>query len=99
MLYVLIGEDAPNALETRMQVRAEHLARLESLRDQGRLLLAGPMPAIDASDPGPAGFLGSLVVAEFESLEEARNWLAGDPYVTSGVFARTSVRPFRKVLP
>lgn len=99
MLYVLIGEDAPEVLERRLQARPEHLARLEALRDEGRLLMAGPMPAIDAPDPGPAGFAGSLVVAEFDSLQSAERWLADDPYVAAGVFARTSVRPFRKVLP
>lgn len=99
MFYALIGEDAPGTLETRLAVRAEHLARLEALRDEGRLLLAGPMPAIDAPDPGPAGFAGSLVVAEFDSLTSAERWLAEDPYARQGVFARTTVRPFRKVLP
>ncbi len=99
MLYVLIGEDAPDTLERRLQVRPQHLARIEALRDEGRLLLAGPMPAIDGPDPGPAGFLGSLIVAEFASLDEARSWLEQDPYVSSGVFAHTTVRPFRKVLP
>lgn len=99
MLYALIGEDTRDALERRLQARPEHLARLETLRDEGRLVLAGPMPAIDSPDPGPAGFQGSLVVAEFDSLESAERWLADDPYVTTGVFARTSVRPFRKVLP
>ncbi len=99
MFYALIGEDAPGTLETRLAVRAEHLARLEALRDEGRLLLAGPMPAIDAPDPGPAGFAGSLVVAEFDSLASAEHWLAEDPYARQGVFARTTVRPFRKVLP
>ncbi|AVR88877.1 YciI family protein [Thauera aromatica] len=99
MFYALIGEDAPGTLETRLAVRAEHLARLEALRDEGRLLLAGPMPAIDSPDPGPAGFAGSLVVAEFDSLASAERWLAEDPYARQGVFARTTVRPFRKVLP
>ena len=99
MLYVLQGEDAPESLETRLAVRPAHLARLEALRDEGRLIVAGPMPAIDAPDPGPAGFTGSLVIAEFESLEAAQQWLAADPYVTEGVFARTSVQPYKKVLP
>lgn len=99
MLYALICEDAPGTLENRLSVRAAHLARLEALRDEGRLLLAGPMPAIDAPDPGPAGFFGSLVVAEFPSQGDAERWLADDPYVKSGVFARSTVRPFRKVLP
>lgn len=99
MFYVLIGEDAPNSLEKRMAVRPAHLARLEALRDAGRLLLGGPMPAIDSPDPGPAGFAGSLVVAEFASQAEAEAWLGQDPYVLEGVFARTSVRPFKKVMP
>ncbi|NMG64092.1 YciI family protein [Azoarcus indigens] len=99
MFYALIGEDAPDSLETRMAVRPAHLARLQNLKDEGRLLLAGPMPAIDALEPGPAGFAGSLVVAEFASLKEAEEWLANDPYTVQGVFARTTVRPFRKVLP
>lgn len=99
MLYALIGEDRPGSLDTRMAARPAHLARLEALRDDGRLLLAGPMPAIDSPDPGPAGFAGSLVVAEFPSQADAEAWLAADPYVTQGVFERTSVRPFKKVLP
>ncbi len=99
MFYALIGEDAPNSLEARMAARPAHLARLQALNDDGRLLLAGPMPAIDSPDPGPAGFAGSLVVAEFGSLAEAESWLAEDPYTQAGVFAHTVVRPFRKVLP
>ena len=99
MFYALIGEDAPGALETRLAVRPQHVARLEALRDEGRLLLAGPMPAIDSPDPGPAGFAGSLIVAEFDSLASAEAWLREDPYVQQGVFARTSVRRFRKTLP
>jgi uncharacterized protein YciI len=99
MLYVLIGEDAPGTLEARMAARPAHLARLEALRDEGRLLIAGPMPSIDSPDPGPAGFFGSLVVAEFPSLDAAERWLAADPYVEQGVFARTTVRPYKKVLP
>ena len=99
MLYVLTGEDAPGKLDARMAVRPAHLARLEALRDEGRLVVAGPMPAIDSPDPGPAGFFGSLVIAEFPSQGDAEAWLANDPYVTNGVFARTSVRPYKKVLP
>lgn len=99
MFYALIGEDATGTLAIRLAARPAHLARLEALRDEGRLLLAGPMPAIDAADPGPAGFAGSLVVAEFTSLADAEAWLAQDPYVTEGVFARTRVHPFKKVLP
>jgi hypothetical protein len=99
MLYVLIGEDTPGSLDARMAARPAHLARLEALRDEGRLVIAGPMPAIDSSDPGPAGFFGSLVIAEFDTLGDAERWLAEDPYVTQGVFARTNVRPYKKVLP
>lgn len=99
MLYALIGEDRAGSLDARMAARPAHVARLEALRDDGRLLLAGPMPAIDSPDPGPAGFAGSLVVAEFASQADAEAWLAADPYVTQGVFERTSVRPFKKVLP
>lgn len=99
MFYALIGEDAPGTLDTRMAVRAAHLDRLNALKDEGRLLLAGPCPAIDSPDPGPAGFSGSLIVAEFASLADAEAWMAADPYVTEGVFARTIVKPFKKVLP
>ena len=99
MLYVLIGEDAQGSLETRLAVRPAHLERLEALRDQGRLFAAGPMPAIDSPDPGPAGFVGSLVIAEFASQGEAEAWLAEDPYVKHGVFAVTRVAPYKKVLP
>jgi hypothetical protein len=99
MLYAIIGDDAPGSLERRLAARPAHLERLKALQDAGRLLLAGPCPAIDAPDPGPAGFAGSLIVAEFESLEAAESWAAADPYVLAGVFARTTVRPFRKVLP
>lgn len=99
MLYAIIGDDAPGSLERRLAARPAHLERLKALQDAGRLLLAGPCPAIDAPDPGPAGFAGSLIVAEFESLAAAEAWAAADPYVTAGVFARTTVRPFRKVLP
>jgi len=99
MLYAIIAEDRPDSLERRLATRPDHLARLEALRDEGRLLLAGPHPAIDSEDPGPAGFSGSLVVAEFPSLEEARAWADADPYVAAGVYARVTVKPFRKVLP
>jgi uncharacterized protein len=99
MWYAIEGYDAPGMLEHRMQARPAHLARLVALRDGGRLLLAGPCPAIDAEDPGPAGFSGSIIVAEFESLAEARAWADADPYVSAGVYARTEVRPFRPVLP
>lgn len=99
MLYAIIGDDAPGSLERRLAARPAHLERLKALQDAGRLILAGPCPAIDAPDPGPAGFAGSLIVAEFESREAAEAWAAADPYVLAGVFARTTVRPFRKVLP
>ncbi|MBK6631823.1 MAG: YciI family protein [Betaproteobacteria bacterium] len=99
MLYALIGDDAPGSLEKRLAARPAHIDRLKALQDAGRLILAGPCPAIDSPDPGPAGFVGSLIVAEFDSLAEAQAWLAADPYVTEGVFARTTVRPFRQVLP
>lgn len=99
MLYAISGEDIPDSLEKRLAVRAAHLERLNELRREGRLVLAGPYPAIDSPDPGPAGFSGSLIVAEFESLEAARNWAETDPYATSGVYARLTVKPFKKVLP
>lgn len=99
MWYVIEGYDGDDVLAQRLAARPAHLARLEALRDDGRLLLAGPCPRIDAEDPGPAGFSGSLVVAEFESLEAARAWAGADPYVAAGVYARVEVRPFRRVLP
>ncbi|HZH44579.1 MAG TPA: YciI family protein [Lysobacter sp.] len=99
MWYLIEGFDAPDALPRRLAARPAHLARLEALRDAGRLLMAGPCPAIDAEDPGPAGFSGSVIVAEFASLDEARAWAQADPYVEAGVYARVEVRPFRKVLP
>lgn len=99
MLYVITGRDAPGALAARRQVRAEHLARARALVEQGRMVIAGPCPAVDAPDPGPAGFSGSVIVAEFESLEQARAWAAADPYVTAGVFESWEVRPFVRVLP
>ena len=99
MWYAIEGHDGAEVLERRRAARADHLARLEALRDAGRLLLAGPCPAIDAEDPGPAGFSGSIVIAEFESLEAARTWANADPYVAAGVYARVEVRPFRPVLP
>lgn len=99
MLYVIHGRDIPASLERRKGARPAHLARLEQLREQGRLLLAGPFPAVDAEDPGPAGYSGSLIVAEFASLQAARAWADADPYVAAGVYAEVSVTPFRKVLP
>lgn len=99
MLYAIIGEDVDESLRARQSVRPEHLARVEALRDEGRLVLAGPFPAVDGSDPGDAGFTGSLIVAEFDSLEQARAWADADPYVAAGVYSQVSVRPFKKVLP
>lgn len=99
MLYAITGEDIPNSLEKRLAARPEHLARLDVLQQNGQLLLAGPFPAIDSSNPGPAGFSGSLIVAEFESLEAARFWAEADPYLLTGVFERVTVKPFKKVLP
>jgi len=99
MWYAIEGFDGPDVLATRLAVRPEHLARLTALRDEGRLLLAGPCPAIDAEDPGPAGFSGSIVIAEFDSLDSARAWADTDPYCAAGVYARVDVRPFKRVLP
>lgn len=99
MLYAIVGEDAPESLSRRLAARPAHLERIKALQEDGRLVLAGPFPAIDSPDPGPAGFSGSLIVAEFESLDAARAWAAADPYAIEGVFDRVTVKPFRKVLP
>lgn len=99
MWYAINGEDMPDSLEKRLAARPAHLDRLNALQSEGRLLLAGPFPAIDSPDPGPAGFTGSLIVAEFDSLEAAQSWADTDPYVAAGVYSRISVKPFRKVLP
>jgi hypothetical protein len=99
MLYALVGQDVPDSLAKRLAARPAHLDRLQALQNQGRLLLAGPFPAIDGNDPGPAGFTGSLIVAEFDSLVDAQAWADADPYVAAGVYASVSVKPFRKVLP
>jgi uncharacterized protein YciI len=99
MLYAILSEDQPGSLARRLEARAAHLERLKALQEAGRLVLAGPHPSIDASDPGPAGFSGSLVVAEFASREAAIAWAADDPYCAAGVYARVTVKPFRKVLP
>lgn len=99
MWYALIAEDHPCTLDARLAARPAHLARLQALQAEGRLLLAGPHPAIDSEEPGPAGFTGSLVVAQFASLEEARAFADADPYVAAGVYARVTVKPFRRVLP
>ena len=99
MLYAIISQDVEDSLEKRKGARPNHIARLNELKNQGRLILAGPHPAIDVSDPGEAGFSGSLVVAEFEDLNEARNWADADPYVSAGVYTSVIVKPFNKVLP
>jgi hypothetical protein len=99
MLYAIIAEDVPDSLENRLAARPAHLERLQALLDAGRLILAGPHPAIDTEDPGEAGFSGSLVVAEFNSLEDAQAWAADDPYQHAGVYASVTVKPFRKVFP
>jgi uncharacterized protein YciI len=97
--YVIIGEDREDSLEARLQARPAHLERLEALRSEGRLLTAGPFPAVDSEDPGPSGFSGSLIIAEFPDQAAAKAWADQDPYVTTGVYARVSVRPFKKVFP
>lgn len=99
MWYAIIAIDNENSLSLRQAARPAHVARLNALRDEGRLLLAGPFPAIDAEDPGPAGFSGSLIVAEFDDLAVARAWADADPYVAAGAYREVSVRPFRKTLP
>lgn len=99
MWYSIVGEDKPASLEARMAARPAHLDRLKALQAEGRLLLAGPNPAIDSEDPGPAGFSGSVVIAEFPSLEAAKSWADDDPYVSAGVYASVAVKPFKKVLP
>ena len=99
MLYAILGRDAPNSLERRLSVRPAHLERLNALLNEGRLILAGPLPATDSPDPRPAGYQGSLMVVEFPSLAEARAWAETDPYVIAGVFAAVEVYPFRQVLP
>lgn len=99
MLYAIINRDIQDSLERRLGARPAHLARLNTLRDEGRLVLAGPHPSIDSPDPGPAGFTGSLVVAEFASQAAAQDWADNDPYVAAGVYAEVIVKPFKKVLP
>jgi uncharacterized protein YciI len=99
MWYVIYSHDRKNVLEARLRARPDHVARLKSLLDEGRLLVAGPRPAIDSTDPGPAGFQGSLVVADFDSLEDAQRWAEDDPYVAAGVYGSVEVSPFNKVLP
>lgn len=97
MLYVIFAQDTANSLEKRLAARPAHLARLQALRDEGRLLTAGPMPAVDSNDPGAAGFTGSTVIAEFASLTEAQAWAENDPYVEAGVYQSVVVKPFKKV--
>ncbi|RMD68443.1 MAG: YciI family protein [Gammaproteobacteria bacterium] len=99
MFYAIIAEDVPDSLPRRQSARKDHIARLERLKEEGRLLLAGPFPAIDSPDPGPAGFTGSLIIAQFPSLEEAEAWAREDPYVKAGAYARVTVKPFKRVLP
>lgn len=97
MLYLIYAQDVANSLENRLAARPAHLARLQALRDQGRLVVAGPNPAIDSSDPGSAGFTGSTVIAEFPSLAEAKAWAEQDPYVAAGVYSEVTVKPFKQV--
>lgn len=99
MLYAVIGEDRADSLAARLAARPAHLDRLKALQEEGRLILAGPCPAIDSPDPGPAGFTGSLIVAEFTSLEAAKAWADADPYVAAGVYEKVTVKPFKKVFP
>jgi len=99
MLYIIVAEDVENSLEKRMQARPAHLERLQELNANGKLIIAGPMPAIDSEDPGAAGFSGSMIVAEFASLEAAQSWADADPYIEAGVYASVMVKPYKKVLP
>ena len=99
MWYAVISEDHEETLDKRLAARPDHIARLTALRDEGRLLIAGPHPAVDSADPGPAGFTGSLVVVEFNSLDDAKAWAEEDPYITAGVYNKVTVKPFNLVLP
>ena len=99
MLFAIVSQDVENSLSLRKQARPAHIARLEALKEEGRLVLAGPNPAIESDDPGEAGFTGSVVIAEFNSLADAQSWADADPYVDAGVYASVSVKPFKKVLP
>jgi uncharacterized protein YciI len=99
MLYMIYGEDVPGSAEKRAAARPAHLLRAQALADAGRLVIAGPLPAVDSPDPGPAGMAGSLILAQFDSLQAAQAWIDADPYVTQGVFARVTVRPFKQALP
>ncbi|SON48338.1 YciI family protein [Vibrio tapetis] len=97
MWYVIFSQDVENSLEKRLSVREKHLARLQQLQDEGRLLTAGPMPAIDSDNPGEAGFTGSTVIAQFNSIQDAQAWADSDPYIAAGVYANVIVKPFKKV--
>lgn len=99
MIYMIYSQDVPNSLANRLAHRPAHLARLQQLAQENRLVLAGPLPAVDSNDPGEAGFTGSLVVAEFVTLEQAQAWAAADPFIVHGVYAESTVKPFKKVLP
>jgi hypothetical protein len=97
MLYIIIGTDTPSSLEKRKSARPDHLARLQALRDAGRLIVAGPFPAVDNDDPGAAGFTGSVIIAEFASLEDAKLWANTDPYIVAGVYEQITIKPFKQV--
>ena len=99
MYYAIIAEDNENSLDKRLSVRPDHIARIEALKNDGRLVVAGPHPAIDSEDPGPAGFSGSLIIAEFDSLDEAQSWADADPYIKAGVYKKVTVKPYKIVLP
>ncbi len=99
MLYAIIADDVADSLEKRLSARPAHLKRLQELQDAGRLLLAGPHPAVDSDNPGPAGFTGSLIVAEFDNLQAAQQWADADPYIDAGVYSKVTVKPFKKVFP
>lgn len=99
MLYAIISQDVENSLDKRKSARDQHIARLNELKDQGRLIIAGPHPAVDSPDPGDAGFTGSLIIAEFESLQSAQTWADADPYIAAGVYEKVFVKPFKHVLP
>ena len=99
MLYTIVGQDVPDSLSKRLTSRPAHVARLQALQDEGRLLLAGPFPAIDSNEPGAAGFTGSLIVAEFDTLSSAQSWADNDPYLASGVYESVCVKPFKKAFP
>jgi len=99
MLYAIVAEDSENSLSKRMDARQEHVQRLKELKKQGKLILAGPLPAVDSVEPGPAGFTGSLIVAEFKSLKDATHWANDDPYIKAGVYQKITVKPFNKTFP